>query len=299
MPEKIFSPKVSIIIPTWNRAGLIMETIESIREQTYTNWELIIIDDGSDDNTEMIIEKLNDERIHFIRAGRISIGGRIKNIGLEKATGDLIAFNDSDDLWAESKLEKQVNALQQYPDAGFCLTGGYNFRKFGEPLDYFYKQNDGVRYDDILISIFKSEVAVFAQALMFRKNCLSATGLFKEEKSFSDFDFIVSLARHFKAVILYESLVFRRLHDANYITPNWEKSYYEGAAIILDNKSYLPAKIYKDALFRLFTNFGEKCLYYKKRGKAIKNFLTAWGYKPLSFVPYRKTAKAILSFFTK
>ena len=76
------SSKVSIIMPTYNRAEYIIETIESIRNQTYSNWELIIVDDGSDDNTEELISQIKDERIQFYKAGRIGVNGRIKNIGL-------------------------------------------------------------------------------------------------------------------------------------------------------------------------------------------------------------------------
>src|SRR4030095_2355410 len=161
MIEKKNNPKVSIIIPTFNRARLIMETIESILDQTYSNWEIIIIDDGSNDDTEDMILQLKNERIHFIKAGRIGIGGKIKNIGLGKASGELIAFNDSDDLWDKTKLEKQVDALRQYPEAGFCLTNGYNFKKLNEPIDFFYKQKEGIRFDNIFNSIFQSQVAVF------------------------------------------------------------------------------------------------------------------------------------------
>lgn len=135
--------KVSIIMPTYNRGSFILETIESVRDQTYDNWELIIVDDGSDDNTAEVIAEIKDTRIRFYKAGRIGIGSKIKNLGLEKATGDLIAFIDSDDLWAREKLEKQVTALQQYHNAGFSLTGGYNFRDPGEPLEYFYKKKRG------------------------------------------------------------------------------------------------------------------------------------------------------------
>ena len=296
MHDQNYNPKVSIVLPTYNRAGLIMETIESIRHQTYSNWELIIVDDGSDDNTADMILQLKDERIHCIKAGRIGIGGKIKNLGLEKANGELIAFNDSDDLWDKTKIEKQVGALQKYPEAGFCLTGGYNFRKIDEPIDFFYKQKEGYRFDNVFTSIFKSEVAVFSQALLIRKSCISGVGHSKEEKSSSDFDFIVSLARNFKAVIIYEPLVFRRLHDENYITSTWEKSYNEGRAILNENKSLLPVATYNDAMFRLHTNFGETCLRYKKKKKALNNFFKAWKYKPISIIPVKKALKTLFYF---
>src|ERR1041385_97100 len=125
MPDTVKSPKVSIIMPTYNRAKYIVDTIESIRSQTYQNWELIIVDDGSEDNTEELINQIKDGRIKFYKAGRIGKVGKIKNIGLEKANGELIAFIDSDDLWAPTKLETQVAVFDEYPEAGFCLTGGY------------------------------------------------------------------------------------------------------------------------------------------------------------------------------
>ena len=297
MPDQNDTPTVSIIIPTYNRAGLILQTIESIRNQTYSNWQLIIVDDGSKDNTEELVSRTKDDRIQFIKAGRIGIGGKIKNIGLANATGEFIAFNDSDDLWHKTKLEKQVAALQKHPEAGFCLTGGYNFRKNEEPIDYFYKIQDGTRFDNLFTAIFQSEVTVFAQALMIRRSCLGVIGSFKEEKSFSDFDFIVSLARNFKGLILYEPLVFRRLHDENYINTTWEKSYNEGKAIIDENKNFLSRRVYNNALFRLYINFGETCLRYKHKRKALSNFLKAWKYKRSSFIPLKKAAKTIVQFF--
>src|SRR6476646_3258745 len=207
------SYKVSIIMPTYNRANYIGETIESVRNQTYNNWELIIVDDGSEDNTGEIISRVKDERIRFYEAGRIAINGKIKNIGIEKANGELIAFIDSDDLWAETKLEKQVAALQEYPEAAFSLTGGFNFRTINQPVDFFYKQREGLRYGDIFTSIFKSEISTTTPSLILRKECLEITGSFDETKPFSDIDFILKLASRFKAVIIYEPLLYRRLHD--------------------------------------------------------------------------------------
>ena len=296
MSEKNNTPKVSIILPTYNRADLIMETIESILSQTYRNWELIIIDDGSDDNTEEIISQIKDERIQFHKARRIGIVGKIKNIGIEKARGELIAFIDSDDLWAETKLEKQIIALQQYPEAGFSLTGGYNFRKLNEPLGYFYQQKEGIRYDNIFISYFKSEVATTMPSLILRKQCLQSSGLFKHSKPFSDVELILELAMHFKAIILYEPLLYRRLHESNDSDSNWIKRHYEGLEMILSYKKYLPQKILNDCLFRSYINFGEKCLKYKKRRKALSSFFNAWKVKPFNIVPYIKTVKVTLSF---
>jgi ADP-heptose:LPS heptosyltransferase/GT2 family glycosyltransferase len=281
-------------MPTYNRGAFIEETIGSIFHQTYENWELIIVDDGSDDDTEKVISRLKDQRIQFYKAGRIGINGKIKNIGLEKAHGELIAFMDSDDLWAETKLEKQVAALLEYPEAGFSLTGGYNFRTVNQPVDFSYKQREGLRYGDIFTSIFKSEISTTTPSLIFHRKCLKDAGGFDETKPFSDIDFILRLASHFKAVILYEPLLYRRLHEANDSGENWIKGYHQGISMIRLYKKNLPRSVVREARFRLYINFGEDCLSHSQQSKAIRKFLLAWKNKPLSIVPGKKTGKAFL-----
>lgn len=293
------TPEVSIIMPTYNRAEYIMECIQSILEQTFANWELIIVDDGSEDNTEELIAGIEDSRIRFHKAGRIGRVGKIKNIGIEKTRAGLIAFIDPDDYWAADKLEKQVSIMGAYPEAGFSLTGGYNFREKGRPLEYFYKEQQGIRYGNILEPIFRSEIAGFIQSLMMHRECLKTVGGFKEDKPFTDGEFILALATHFKAVILYEPLLFRRLHESNYSGANWENGYMERIIVIQDyaKRGTVPGSTARDALFRLYINFGEKCLAYQQPGKAIGKFLKAWGTRPLSIVPLKKIGKSFLRFF--
>ena len=292
-------PKISIILPTFNRANYISETIGSIRGQTYSNWELIIIDDGSEDNTEYLVKQVNDERISFFKAGRIGIGGTIKNIGLRIADGELIAFIDSDDLWDKNKLEKQVDALSRYPEAGFCLTGGYNFRQVGKPVEFFYPESTGERYGKVFLPIFDSKVAVFTQALMFRKPCLEQSGYFRESNDFSDIEFVLNMAWYFNAVVLHEPLVHRRLHDENYINTTWERSYQQGIETIsrFRKERKLPVSKARSALFRLLIDFGETSLENGKKSQAISCFLRAWTNKPISIVSIKKTGKVFLKMF--
>lgn len=289
-------PKVSIIIPTWNRAAYIKETIESVLSQTYQNWELIIVDDGSTDNTEEIISQIKDNRVKFYKAGKIGIGIRLKYIGIERSDGDLVAFQDSDDLWAPAKLEKQVAVFNDHPDAGFSITGGYNFRKLNEPLEYFYKQKEGKKYGNIFISFFTGEASVLVPSLMFRRHCLPVIQRSVETTPSSDVDFLLSLAVNFKAVILYEPLLYRRLHDTGYSIMNREKGYHEGIQLIKTYKKtgQLPSQIAGDALFRLYIHTGEKYLLFKKNRKAIRCFLKAWKNKPYSIIPFKKLAKTVL-----
>ena len=287
-------PKVSIIITTYNGSKYITETIESVQAQTFTNWELIIIDDGSDDSTCEIVAAIKDERIQLYKAGRIGMNGKIKNIGLGKARGELLAFIDHDDLWAPEKLEKQIAALQEYPEAGFCLIGGYNFKMKGEPLEYFHKQNKGVRCDNIFLSIFNSEVAPWTQALLVHRHCIETVGSFTETGVFADPDFIFRLAYHCKAVVLYEPLFYRRLHDTNYSTVNRVKSHEDGIELIrlYKNKKMLPSKTTRKILFLSYIHFGEECIAEKKIGRSIHSFFHAWKQRPFSIIPLKKIGKA-------
>jgi glycosyltransferase involved in cell wall biosynthesis len=222
------------------------------------------------------------------------IGSVVKNTGIKFSRGALIAFNDSDDLWAPEKLEKQINALQQYPEAGFCLTNGYNFKNTKEPLEFFYKKREGLRYGDLFPFCFQSEVAGFTQALMVKKKHLFEIGLFKETKAFPDVDLIISLSKECEGIILYEPLVSRRLHDTNHSSGRWEKAYYEGRDVIKQYKTDLPKQIYKDALFRLYMNFGNSCLTRNEKRKSIRQFFKAWQYRPLSLSPFKGIVKTLI-----
>ena len=295
------SPKVSVIMSTYNGSKYIGETIESIRSQTYSNWELIIIDDGSEDTTCEIINGIIDQRIVLYKAGRIGVNGRIKNLALSKVSGQLVAFIDHDDLWAPTKLEKQVAALQQYPEVGFCLTGGYNFKKRGEPFNFFYKERDGVRVDHLFLSFFRSEVATWTQALLARKHCIEHVGLFAETVLPDDAGYVIELSRHFKGVILYEPLTYHRIHETNHSVMNSISFHDQGLATIrkYNDAKLLPASLARYALFRSHINFGEKYLLMKERQKAIKHFYKAWKNKPVSIVPLKKTVKAILNSLKK
>lgn len=105
---------VSIIMPSYNTAKFIENSIQSVLEQTYTNWELIIVDDCSRDNTDQVVNKfLTDNRIHYIK-NEINSGAAVtRNRALQIAKGKWIAFLDSDDLWMRDKLQEQINFMQK------------------------------------------------------------------------------------------------------------------------------------------------------------------------------------------
>ena len=104
---------VSIIMPSFNTGKFIKETIDSVINQTYRNWELIIIDDCSTDNTNEVVKKINDSRIIYLK-NEVNSGAAVsRNKALREAKGRWIAFLDSDDLWNNDKLEKQINFMKK------------------------------------------------------------------------------------------------------------------------------------------------------------------------------------------
>ena len=106
-------PLVSVIIPTYNRVHLIGETIQSVIDQSYTNWELIIIDDGSTDDSENVINEFNDNRIRYYTIQHCGILGKVRNVGLSHSKGDYIAFLDSDEIWLPHTHVKAYSACDQ------------------------------------------------------------------------------------------------------------------------------------------------------------------------------------------
>lgn len=113
--------KISVIIPTFNRGKIIKKVITSSLNQTYKDIEVIVIDDGSTDNTEKVINKINDKRLKYIKLEKNKGVCNARNIGIKEATGEYIAFQDSDNIFYKNKLEKQLNNLiKNKADLDFC-----------------------------------------------------------------------------------------------------------------------------------------------------------------------------------
>jgi len=293
MPNQTSAPLISIVMPTYNRADFIQDTIRSVQNQSYHNWELIIIDDGSADNTPEIVRQINDKRIryhHFIHSGM----EHARNTGLQKTKGQLIAFLDSDDLWSPNKLQEQVNYFAVNNQVAFCLTGGYEFESPGHPLVFYYKQKTGTSHGNLFVPFFQSKLVAATSSLLFRRQCLD-TVAFREQTELAHIHFILGLTMHFEGVILYEHLSFRRLHQSNYSKINSRKRHYDGIDLIKRYKNFIPHNVFTDALLKSHVNYGENCLGRNEKFVAIMEFIRAWKYQPFNIVPFKKIAKTIVS----
>jgi glycosyltransferase involved in cell wall biosynthesis len=130
--------KVSVVIPTYNRGNIISETLDSVLTQTLPNWECIVVDDGSTDETEAVLQKYTEKDLRFIYvrrpASRGSGGNTCRNIGLEMARGEYIQFLDSDDLISANKFEEQVRALDKSDRHAIATCKWGRFRTIQEQL---------------------------------------------------------------------------------------------------------------------------------------------------------------------
>jgi len=118
---------VSVIIPTFNRADLIEYSIISVLNQTYQNFEIIIIDDGSTDNTREVVHSIKDKRIKYIYYKHVGLPASARNKGIMIARGEFIAFLDSDDIWLPKKLEMQIKTFNKIPNLLLVATNGIVF----------------------------------------------------------------------------------------------------------------------------------------------------------------------------
>lgn len=140
---------VSIIMPTYNNAMVICDSIKSVQEQIYSDWELIIIDDCSTDNTESIINENNDPRIHYFKMNQNQGVAKARNRGIQKAEGRYLAFLDSDDLWLPEKLLRQIQFMQKHHYV-FSYTWYKKFRKDATFPGRLIKSPKFVGYKDLL-----------------------------------------------------------------------------------------------------------------------------------------------------
>ena len=196
---------VSIIIPAYNAQKYITDSIRSVLAQTYPNWELIVVDDGSTDQTATIVNEFvrQDSRIRYIfqENGRL---GKARNTGLMNAGGSLIAFLDSDDLWISTKLEKQTRAMAEN-NADVVFSKAYVFRDENindetEILTSSVGKFSGPEFFDALIR--QPQIPVLT--VLLKKSALDRVGLFEEGKAYhgcEDYDLWLRLAR--AGVIFY------------------------------------------------------------------------------------------------
>ncbi len=205
---------VSIVLCTYNRAAVIGEAIRSVLDQDYVKFELIIVDDGSTDRTEEIVESFEDERIVFLR-NPVNIGAAAsRNRGISIAKGTLIAFQDSDDSWLPGKLDRQVRALAGMPDScGACYTsfwrrdtGSIHLQPGERPIE---------EQEALFLRLLRGNV-VNLPTLLVKKSCLDQVGVFDESfRRLMDWDLALRISREFAMIFCEEPLLLANHTEAS------------------------------------------------------------------------------------
>lgn len=206
-------PEVSVIIPTYNRAHLISRAIQSVLNQTYRDFELIIVDDGSMDNTENVVKSFNDMRIKYIQCKENRGASAARNTGIRASKGEYIAFQDSDDEWFPNKLEKQIEAFANAPsEVGIVYSGFYRIeadKKIYLPGDRL-PQKEGNIHKELLKGNFVGTPTVLA-----KKECFENTKYFDEElPALEDWELWIEFSKYYSFKYVDNPLL------CAYTTPN-------------------------------------------------------------------------------
>jgi len=232
--------KISVTIPTFNRAHLLGSAIDSVLRQTYRNFEIIVIDDGSTDGTEQMVARYGD-KVRYFRQPNGGLGVA-RNAGLDRATGDCIAFLDSDDYWFDFKLELQVQLLRQRSDVAFVFTefeilkddgtrvpsGSRTWLGANVPWADFYPEQTSARelglavpgapsdfgiYTGPMYRQFLDEAFVLPTTAIVRRDALRRLRFTERMAIFEDWEFFARLARDCHGVFADVETAVNRGHD--------------------------------------------------------------------------------------
>lgn len=208
----MLNPKVSIVIPTYNRVDFLPKAVQSVLNQTYRDWEMIIVDDGSIDNTEEVANGYKESRIRYI-AHKYNLGiSASRNTGIKNSRGEYIAFLDSDDEWFPEKISRQMNIFQKEDSkCGVVCTGGYKI-KGNQIMSIMSIKSIPINLDSFY-ERFLFENFIWISSVLVKKECFEKVGLFDENlKSCEDWDMWIRIAKYYQFIFLETPLIKYVIH---------------------------------------------------------------------------------------
>lgn len=238
---------VSVVIPTFNSGKFITETINSVLNQTYTNFEIIVIDDGSTDNTASTLKFLikNDKRINYYKikhSGRPAIP---RNFGIGKSQGEFIAFLDADDLWDRNKLAKQIAEFKKHPDYIFLYSMSVTFGNvtlFSPNYEVLPLLHKAVKTGNDLLNIGNS---ITCSSVLVKKETLQKVNGFDEDeklKAVEDYDLWIKLSKLGIFGFIPRILTYYRIHSTQ-SSADWQTK--QERLKYLSDKRNLNLPVYK------------------------------------------------------
>ncbi len=207
-------PFVSVVIPTYNYGRYICDTVESALAQTYSPTEIIVVDDGSTDDTPERMAAYGN-RVRYIRQQNRGPSAA-RNTGIQAARGEFVALLDSDDLWLPDKLERQVSAAIQHPDIGLVATEGFAIDETGRRLDYVAERCSREGFCELTARDLLEFGAFSPSSVLAHKDALLAGGGFDEGlKGPEDMEMWVRIAARSRVVRLNATLTGQREHSGS------------------------------------------------------------------------------------
>jgi glycosyltransferase involved in cell wall biosynthesis len=233
------SPSVSIILPVFNRLKYLRPAIASVRAQTRTAWELVIVDDGSDDETRSFLGGLDDARIRTELLAHSGNPSAVRNAGIRRARGRYLAFLDSDDLWVPHKLEVQLGMMQRSPERRWSYTKESFIDEVGAPVsDLGFKP--WTPYEgNIVEPLLRIDALVSTCTVVAERSLVVEAGSFDEEQWFAeDYDLWLRLSMRGEVSASPEPLSAVRLYGDSYSADRvgahegWVRLYGKMAALV-------------------------------------------------------------------
>jgi glycosyltransferase involved in cell wall biosynthesis len=209
-------PKISVIIPTYNSANYLPEAIESVLAQTYKNFEIVVIDDGSTDNTKEVVVPYLDQ-IVFLETEN---GGpaKARNHGIRKSSGEYVAFLDADDIWCPDKLERQLAYFSKNPHYHLVFSDAYETGVNNLQKDKLFfsilgrvKPMAGFVFSELLGGNF-----IYIPSVIVKRDCFEKVGLFDENcELWQGYDLWLRITFKYQIGFVNAPLFFRRRHEGN------------------------------------------------------------------------------------
>jgi glycosyltransferase involved in cell wall biosynthesis len=196
--------KISVVIPTYNRAKELVLAVKSASAQTFPVHEILVCDDGSSDNSKQLVMELNDPKVKWIDCGKNGGPAIPRNIGIKQSTGNWIALLDSDDEWLPSKIEKQIEAVERLAVMAVC-TNASRMRAGEDKGPYLDYSKEIIGLTDLF-----HQNSIICSSVMVSKLLLSSTSLFPEDKhliAFEDFSLWLRLSTKSNFAYVREPLV--------------------------------------------------------------------------------------------
>jgi len=219
-------PRVSVVIPVFNRLQFLREAVASVFAQTWQDWELLIADDGSGAQTREYLQSISARpRVRVIFLDHGGIPARTRNAALSQCRGEYVAFLDSDDTWEDRKLQVQLAMLADRPECQWSYSAFTNVDQYGRALanesQRVWKPSEGEVFERIL----RGEVAIRTPTVLASRALILAAGMFDESiRSAEDYDLWLRLALRSPVALCNESLVNVRFHQDHH-SADWAAAY--------------------------------------------------------------------------